>query len=285
MAHLGNTIVEYTLIGIAVIVVSIGALNLLGQSIHGAFAAVKGSMENSIQSSNSAIAQHASAKANFVAGVSSQITINANTPSVLSGSLASLVQTSGANGATAALSLQLQTLANQLLSEGKISQDEANKLLALANQGFIIASLESQIEAASKSAASNQDFLNTTINFQGTSYLVKDAANLIGFSSPGNPTTDLSANSNYMLQTNTASPQTLAFLNLYQQAINSPELTTAGAVASVQQLSAQISYLSDVTCDLANSAYNPQITLTALHQQTISSATAYDSSQIAQMGQ
>lgn len=198
--------------------------------------------------------------------------------------LTSSVQTAGVNGTTMQLSSQLKSIAQTLLASGQIPEEDANRLTALANQGLRMAALESQIEAASQKAGSNEAFLNTPIMFEGQAFLVKDAGNLIGFSTTGNPATDLTADAHYMLSTHTAQPETLAFLNLYNDAAAIPGLQNTETMAIVQKLSAEVSYLSDVASDHVNSAHLPTTTLGGLQQQTISSATAFDSHSIYRQG-
>lgn len=212
---------------------------------------------------------------------------NAVSVSDYSGSLTSIVSTVGANGATSQLAAQLVALAAKLKESGQISDEEANKLVSLANQGFRLADLERSVEEASKTKGSTQAFLQSSINFDGKTYTIPEVAGLIGFGSPTDLTQDIQNNSNYMLEStpsSTAAPETLAFLNRYQDVINSPNIQNSEAQKVVSQLSSQISYLSDAVSNLIYGANDPNISLENLNKNTASVATVYDSHSICYLG-
>lgn len=194
------------------------------------------------------------------------------------------VATLGANGTTFELSNQLKSMAGKMLESGEISEAEANKLYALANQGYRLAALEKLVEDASRSHSSTAAFLASSINFDGKTYTMPEVAGLIGFGTPTELRQDIVANSNYMLETKDASPETLAFINLYHDAISSPNMQNSPAKGVVSQLSSEISYLTDGISNLIYGAYDPNITLENLNQNTVSAATVYDSTAICYIG-
>ncbi len=205
-------------------------------------------------------------------------------PADFTTNLTSTVTTLGANGTTFELAKQLNAMSAKMLASGEISETEANKLYALANQGYRLANLEKQVEDASKRNSSTGAFLASSINFDGKTYTMPQVASLIGFGTPTELRQDIKANNNYMLETNDASPETLAFINLYQDAINSPNLQNSEAKGVVSQLSSEISYLTDDVSNLIYGAYAPDITLENLNQNTVSAATVYDSTAICYVG-
>ena len=205
-------------------------------------------------------------------------------PADFTTSLTSTVTTLGANGTTFELAKQLKAMAAKMLASGEITETEANKLYMLANQGYRLADLEKQVEEASKRNGSTGAFLGSSITFDSKSYTMPEVASLIGFGTPTELRQDIVANNNYMLETKDASPETLAFINLYQDAISGPNLQNSPAKGVVSQLSSEISYLTDDVSNLIYGAYAPDITLENLNQNTVSAATVYDSTAICYVG-
>lgn len=198
--------------------------------------------------------------------------------------MAGTVATLGANGTTFELSGQLKAIAVKLQQSGEISDAEANKLLALANQGFRLAELEKQVEEASKHTGSTHDFLQSSIQFDGKRYTIPEVAALIGFGTQSDLIEDIRNNPNYMLETETALPETLAFINLYHDAISGANIQNSEARGVVSQLSSEISYLTDAVCDLIMSSYDPSVALDDLKKNTASQATVYDATAICYVG-
>lgn len=96
------------------------------------------------------------------------------------------LQTAGANGTTTVLAQQLQSLAEQLMAQGKLTPDQGNQLIALANKGYDMAAAEKVVEAAA--LASNGDktaFHDTPVVFQGQTMTAMSAAMLVGTSQEG----------------------------------------------------------------------------------------------------
>lgn len=280
----GQSLFEYTMIILLVVFLAFGSLITIGRNISEGLKDMLPAPEHALDKDKGLNGVRLGNPA--ISGASNlSPTVTSLSLQDYSTNLAKLVQTTGVNGSTMGLSSQLSAVAQTLLESGTVSTDEANQLTALANQGMRMALLEAQLEEASQKSTSNEAFLNSPINFNGQTYLVKDAGNLIGFSSPNSPDADMLTNGNYMMSTSSAQPETLAFLNLYNQVAAIPELQNTETLAIVQKLSAQVSYLSDVASNQVNGAYNSSVSLDTLKQQSISSATVFDSESIYREGQ
>jgi len=289
----GNAVLEYILPAILITLGCISALSVLGVEICDQLNLLKSNMASMSSQAKQQEEFHQQIKMAFQAstmasrnaiGLQSGNTSAIDLPGLSTG-MAARVQTLGANGTTSLLAVQLQALAEKLLKDETITQDSANKILALANQGFRLAALERSIEDASQKANSNQEFMNTSILFDGKNITMADAANLIGFTTPTDCNQDIATNPAYMLNPANASPETLSFINLYQAALSDPSITnSAEAQGLISQLSSQISYLSD---DVGNIIWSAQLTsqsLTTIHNNVISYASTYDSTAICYMG-
>jgi hypothetical protein len=84
--------------------------------------------------------------------------------------LSKSIETVGGNGTTQLLLANLRSLAKQLVDQGKISQDEYNRMEALANQGHRLASIQKLLENAARSAPDLNAFQNTSLVFEGKIY-------------------------------------------------------------------------------------------------------------------
>lgn len=286
--HGGQSLVEYGLcIGLVVLLALVG-LQALGVNLNVCFT-------NMIPDPKAAVAASPSAATLPVSGTSVTIPPAGSGGGGTKGSsvvkasdytvrMAGTVATLGANGTTFELSSQLKAIADKLRSSGEITDAEANKLVALANQGFRLAELEKKVEEASKRSGSTQGFLQSSIQFDGKSYTMPEVAGLIGFGTPTDLTQDIKNNSNYMLETSNASPETLAFITLYQDAISGANIQNSEAKGIVSQLSSEISYLTDAVSNLIYGAYDPNISLENLNKNTASQASVYDSTAICYIG-
>lgn len=181
----GNTLAEYVLIGGAVVVFSIAAIMVLGRNLDYALAGLQQDMSGNMQA---AAASSATSKAGALSGSSGFVFGRTSTgPAIMTpnGSLIQLssypanfvnsVETAGSNGTTELLAQTLKELGEQLLVDGSISQEQANIIYALANQGHRIASMEALIEDAVQNGN-----IQDTVTFEGKRYTVEDLSDVLG---------------------------------------------------------------------------------------------------------
>jgi hypothetical protein len=124
--------------------------------------------------------------------------------------LSAQIQTAGANGTTEVYAQQLQYLANKLLHENQISQEQYSQLMALSNQGYRLAAIEKVMEDAVREA--NGDFSkleDQKFMFEGKSYTIPDLYEMVGFQN-GAPDNPLSTSS-----LSRAGSELASFLTLY----------------------------------------------------------------------
>jgi Flp pilus assembly pilin Flp len=278
----GNALIEYTIIGAVILIAVIPSFSNLGKAFADWLDYLKGDMNSHIVASQQAEA----AQKGLLAAKeqepepSAKATSDGSTsikPSDYSLNLTNVVQTIGANGATSQLAQELQALAKKMKDSGEIDQAEADKILALANQGFRLADLENLVETQSKNAGSTQAFLASSINFNGKTMSMQDVAGIIGYGTPTDLTEDIKNDPNYMMSTQYASPETLTFLNLYNDATGVNGIQNQEAKNVVTKLSSEIAYLTDAVSNLIYGASDPNITLENLRGNTASQATVYDS--------
>ena len=102
-----------------------------------------------------------------------------------SSNLTQSIETAGANGATEALLNHIESIAKQLASQGKITSEEYNQMMALVKQGQLIASAEKAVENAIKTSNYDQRVLsNTAVLFNGKSYTVAELTTQFGYTGP-----------------------------------------------------------------------------------------------------
>jgi hypothetical protein len=230
----GNSITEYALIALLVVILCIGAMQIVGGAFNSVLAKAKGDMTSHKQS-----AMLASVKT----GAGS--TMTQSQLAQLQMSLSDKVQTAGANGSTEILASQIDSTAALLLSQGKIDQAQYDILMKLANQGHQVAQIQSMISDALRlSNGSYDQFANTKFDWNGQSYTAIELTKLIGFNGP---TPEYFGNHDILASGASAEPAMATFLNLYKQAASSGALTDPAAKSTIDSASAQIAGLGEVT--------------------------------------
>jgi hypothetical protein len=252
----GNSVVEYSLIAIFLLLVCGVALQTINKNFSSAMANVKQDMQYHTQSASAAlIAEQAASAAAAAAtqGMGQQPGLNDTEKSLLQQSLADKIQTTGANGATELLANQMAASAAELLAQGKIDQSQYDILLQLSNQGHKIAEIQGLIASAVNAANGDvSTFNNITLLFQGQTYTAAQLAGMIGVNGPM-PEDFASTNILSLSPTDTnTEPELANFLSLYNQALNSGALADPTALATVNSASAQIASLGEV---VENSAH------------------------------
>ena len=95
--------------------------------------------------------------------------------------LPKLVETVGANGTTDKIAFALEDLARKLRDAGEITEEQANYLLRLANQGHRMASVQKQIEdMIQKGADQNMSPFHVMENFDGRPSNILNIASVFG---------------------------------------------------------------------------------------------------------
>lgn len=177
----GQSLSEYALVGGVIVVVVIGSVILMGNHAN----------ENLTQTNQQLFGNNADGKVNKISGLlDSNNAQNLTTLSITladgatvtlenyPSNLKNSIETVGTNGTTDLLVGNLKTFAQKLRDQGKISEDQFNKMSALANQGHRIARVEKSLEIAARNAkGSGAVFLSSPIDVDGVEY--KEPALLI----------------------------------------------------------------------------------------------------------
>ncbi|MBX2860985.1 MAG: hypothetical protein KTR14_07110 [Vampirovibrio sp.] len=159
--------------------------------------------------------------------------------------IASLVESSGANGATEVLLANLESLSQQLQDAGEIDAFEANLLAKLANQGHEIANIQSFMEDALISCNGNKKQMKQkTMMINGelvNAGQLNKLTNLIGYEEDwvgGN----VSPFDNKVL----SGTEIQKFASIYDEAITSGAMNNPAVHQIVTELTGQIMNLSGV---------------------------------------
>lgn len=282
-ARRGNTIVEYVIIGILLVVVSIAVLQMLSSGLNSAMAMIRNDMKSHRQTALAAQAAQITAGSG---APGSQFTgLSASQQATLEESLAQKLQTTGANGSTELLAQQLAAMANLLLQEGKINQNQYNILMQLSNQGHRMAQIESLISQATTMANGDYNaYSNMKFNIDGQTYTPNQLTDMLGFKGPtpyyfvNNSVLDPSVAS-------TADPELATFLSLYNQAAASGALSDPLVKSTVDSAATQIASLGElvesVSPELQNGSVTNNQSITDLES---SEASSMNSSQICTAG-
>lgn len=246
----GASLMEYLLIGGLLIPVSIVAMMLFGHQFQGWLSGLKADMSHSPGSQAAIAAVTNQPAAGSATGSQTTVSINDNIVKTVvqnktvSQDLKNIVVTSGANGATNYLASQMETTAQKLLQQGKITQEQANTLTQLSNKGHQIAEIQALIEQAAADAGSDwTKFSETQITYQGNTYTPNQLSHLA--SSDLNHWTDINQDSATFMQsaTNAGNGSVFQdFVDLYNQA--SATITDPAAKNTINTLSSNILFIS-----------------------------------------
>jgi hypothetical protein len=275
-ASRGNTLVEYGVTGVLVILVCIIGLQYLNSGLSTAVAMIKDDMQ---AKQKNAATMHAfqAAQASGQSGV-----MNTTDLALLQQSLADKLQTTGANGTTELLAKQLAAAAAQLLAEGKIDQNQYDILMQLSNQGHKMAQIEGLFSQAAIQANGDPEMLkNMRYTIDGATYTGAELANLVGY---GGPTVEYFANNSVLNAASMANPETAKFLSLYQQALDSGALSDPLARSTVDSAATQIASISETVETSAVLLKNQPVDVIALNAKQASLSTRMNSSKICTAG-
>lgn len=179
----GQSLSEYGTIFGVVIVVAIGAVAFLGtQNTQMYENVMQGGFGKSTDESGKLVSLGTLISSN---NTDSQITATLKDGTILSlsrypSNLAQSIETIGVDGTTRELLATLRSVANQLKSQGKITDAEYNQFAALANQGHRMANIEKLVEDLAQNSSSKETFRNQIIALDGKSYSPADLLCALG---------------------------------------------------------------------------------------------------------
>lgn len=276
MKNQGQTLTEYSLIGLCVVVLTIPALVVLSGTLDGQFSDILSPPSPaSIQAAASGHLKPVSTSANAGVGTMPSPQIDLNIPTSLYTDLSKSVQTAGANGATGILSSRIATIAQEQLAAGKIDQSQFNALMALSNQGHRMASIEKIIETAAAGAPrGGKAFRDTMVTFEGRQVSIYDLYGDIGFrqdysegllTNPFNPREE-------------SGPEMRQFVALYNQAKASGVLNNTAIGGELGQLAMQIASIADSMTFAGQDIANNKISNDEINQNIATRLAEFDAS-------
>lgn len=237
----GNALTEYAFGASFVVVACIASMALVSMNFKNLVALVREDMRTHQQAPIAALLVQQGGM-NSVGGPLSNEQL-----SVLESDLATKIQTTGANGSTVILAQQLASVAEMLLAEGKITQDQYNVLMALSNQGHKMAETQGMIEDALRLAGGDfNKFNNMKFNVDGQTYTGMELARMVGFEGP--KPVDFQ-NTNILETVSGSGSQMSKFLDLYNQALSTGALSDPIVKATVDSASTQIASIGETTED------------------------------------
>jgi len=291
----GQGLVEYSMIGLLVLIVAMPAISLFGGDFLEVLRGIFSNMNQNVTAqatplTTAQIAQTGDQKADALGGAQSakvQITLKDGTVIQLSQypqDLKKYVEVSGTNGTTAILLAQLDSLISQIKKTKTLNQTQVGSLQKLSTQGYRIAAVEKTIENAFKNAKSVNELSNTMITFDGQQYTITDFSWLIGWHGAVGYQSTPPDITNALDNSSTATgPELSRFLDLYFEAEANGSLNDPALKTVVSELSSQIAFLSEVMEDSSWQVLTSTKDLSTLDSLQISSTTHYNSSQICQL--
>ena len=176
-AQAGMTILEYAMVGVGVLSLSLLAIIASGSNLNDLFDLLKTDFKSQIQVGKNTADAHLTAQSSFQPKAPTQPASKSSdtgggpNQETSAGSSIGLTQTAGANGATSAYSQDILQQAQQALAKGDISHSEYNMVIALANKGHDIAVMQGMLETASQNSNGNASrFANATLYMNGQNY-------------------------------------------------------------------------------------------------------------------
>lgn len=235
----GNTAIEYSLVGVSVLVVSVGLWMLVGANLKNQFLLLKTDMQ---MRGVGTLVQNIRQAVDNVNSVKTDDGRTINTTAPLSTGQAP-TQTAGTSGNTAEISKALQNLSAKAVREDKMTDEQAANLDALSKQVLKMAEIQKAIEAAMVLVGDHTEALLTMqVQFEKKSYTVAELADMIGWkenkSGEGNPLRpDANANG----------PELNKLKELYQQAEENGALKDPAVQDLVSKLTDKVAKLSNIS--------------------------------------
>lgn len=241
----GNAIAEYGLIGMSVAVVCLGGLMSIGNGLNTNLDQFQKSLAFTPTKVTPTSKAPLAADTTMVAAAplaakslpiplkpKNTITLTSTPTSGTTKQTLEALQVSGANGATELLSNTLTLRADTLLASGEITQEQANLLYDLANEGHTLAESQAVFENALQTGQS-------TVLFGNKKYKLTEYGFLLGFKKRTTP------EENWELNPTIASPLLQPFAAQYQAVTQSDMFQNPTVKEQVGSLVIQIGALSD----------------------------------------
>jgi hypothetical protein len=162
-----------------------------------------------------------------------------DTSNLSANNLAKLIETTGVNGMTTALSSYLEQLAQQLVNTGELTQGQANELIILAQRGHDIANAQAALETFIAQHPGS-DFYTAPITYKGITYSSIDSFNWTHLNNAGT-WQDLSQSLDIGQSNNGRMGKSIiSFMSQFRTAANSSAMSNPAVFKLVNQLSANI---------------------------------------------
>lgn len=236
-ASRGNTAMEYSLVGASILVATVGLWFLLGGSLKDIFSVIKADMQ---------VRGMLSGFSGMIQGLDQLTDVRSTDGRTIDTGFefgAPTTQTVGTSGNTAEAYKNLRKLSENAVAEGKMTQEEAANLDALAQQALKLAGIQKAIETAmAQVGLDNKALLAMQVQLEGESYTVAELADMIGWKE------NTSGDGNPLVPDANANGAELNILKeLYQEALASGALKDPGVQELVSQLTGQVANFSDVS--------------------------------------
>jgi hypothetical protein len=282
----GQSLTEYVVIGVIVLGVCAMAVWFLGHSLGARYTSMVSYTKSPALTVTSPAKGAGGAGASVPTGSSVNVALsNGKTLSLPSypTNLGSQIITVGANGATNVLSDNLMNTAKQLLASGKIDETQYNNLVALANQGHQIASIEKAVEDSIAHLPPGQKFsLDMPITWNGQQVTAGELYNRISYFYISDP--DLEAKG-YLNDKADAGSDIQQLIALYQISLDSGALSDPAVNSLVTDLSSKIATLGNDFSSAMNALNQGQLTPDNMNASVAASFTSHtDSSGICTAG-
>jgi Flp pilus assembly pilin Flp len=281
----GQTLSEYGLAIALVAVLAIAPLALLGGNISDLFFNV---LSTSSSKTKTAVVASPSAGQTGTPpsgnSIVQNVTVNQMSIKLLDGTAISVsaysrdtaasVLTAGTNGETTILANTLASAAQALLEQGKITESEANLLIALANQGHRIAEIEKAFEDAAVQAGGGDKLEDAGVQLDGKTVDIYKIIDMIGGVSSVDETHRVRGGN-----------EVNAFQALYNQAKALSIMQDPAVFALVTDVSNNILKLADITANLVDPLEDSRtITVETIRTNAASQITNKDSKTICTSG-
>lgn len=174
-AQRGNTMMEYGVVGMLVVVAIIGVMLGVGNNLNVWFGSLKQDMKETANSASARAkvveqGKHAASIAEAAKKAAANTTASGNPVAMITVTPATAPQTVGARG-TDALAQEIRVLANKYLATGNLSPADHDLVMQVANKGHDIAVLQGYLESARRDANGNaMAYNNFRFSFNGQQY-------------------------------------------------------------------------------------------------------------------
>ncbi len=240
----GQGMLEYTLIGVLVLVICVGTLEILTGSLSSAWQTLRADMESK-QRQTVAITDPLPTASGSPTGEGLKFVTKKGTVITLPSTVNNMeksIETLGANGTTAVLVNSLEELIKQLVENREINRTQSQSLIYLANSGHALAKMHKLTEDAIANTRTTDEYRFVLESIPGLVELSEEGYHIHGIGCYFPHELDpLQPNAELMLFGVTGD-----FLRAYQEAVASGALEDPAVRLVVEALTRKISNLSTV---------------------------------------